>query len=308
MTTSKVLIALSTFAEYGSEPLDLLKASGLKYALNPSGRRLNESEILQLGADCEGIVAGVEPYTSQVLTQLPRLKCISRCGVGTDNVDKTKAHELGIKILNTPDPVIQPVAELTIAMMLDLLRHLTWHSLKMRGQKWEKKGGRNLQGCIVGLIGLGRIGRKVAELLRSFGAYVVGFDPHSEHAWAQKNGVELLSLQGLLKQSDIVSLHLSSDKNAPFVLSEKEIRSMKPGAMLINVARGEFVDEQALYNALADGHLAGAGLDVFSQEPYTGKLTTLDNVVLTPHAATLTRESRLEMETQAVENLLKALS
>jgi len=305
---TKVLVALSTFAEYGPQPLDLLKGSGFAYALNSSGRRLNESEILQLGADCDGIVAGVEPYTSDVLGQLPRLKCISRCGVGTDNVDKAKAGELGIQILNTPDPVIVPVAELTIGMMLDLLRHITWHTQSLRSQNWQKKGGRNLQGCCVGLVGLGRIGRKVAELLKAFEARVIGFDPHPDLGWAQKNGVELVSFENLLQQADMVSLHVSTDKSSPFVLAEKEIRSMKPGALIVNLARGEFIDESALYNALSDGHLAGAALDVFCKEPYTGKLCSLENILLTPHVATLTRESRLEMEKQAVENLLRVLS
>jgi D-3-phosphoglycerate dehydrogenase len=308
MTLPKVLVALSTFAEYGQEPLDLLRKSGFSFVLNSSGQRLKEEEILVLAKDCDGIVAGVEPYTSQVLAELPQLKCISRCGVGTDNVDKLKAKELGIKICNTPDPVVQPVAELTVGMMLDLLRQITWHTNSMREQKWQKKGGRNLQGCVVGLVGLGRIGRKVAEILKSFDARIVGFDPHPDQSWAKVNGVELVSYDNLLQSADIVSLHLSIEKTSSFILGEKEIWMMKPGSILINVARGEFVDENALYKALYDGHLSGAGLDVFAKEPYAGKLCSLENILLTPHVATLTRESRLEMEKQAVENLLRALA
>lgn len=308
MSPPKIFIALSTFAEYGDKPLELLRKSGLPFVLNLSGKRLTADGILKLAQDSDGIVAGVESYSSQVLTGLSKLKCISRCGVGIDNVDLVKAKELGIKVLNTPDPVVVPVAELTLGMMLDLLRHITWHTNSLRDQKWQKKGGQNLAGKTVGIIGLGRIGKKVAELLKSFDVRLIGSDLNCDEQWAAQNNVQIVSTQELLKLSDIVTLHLKADKNSPFMLGEKEIRLMKSDAILLNLSRGEFVDEDALYTALVDGHLAGAGLDVFLQEPYNGKLSTLDNVLLTPHIATLTAQSRLEMETQAVENLLVELT
>jgi D-3-phosphoglycerate dehydrogenase len=304
MTKPKILVALSTFAEYGKKPLVLLKESGYPFVLNPSGERLTAQGIIKLGADCQGIVAGVEPYTSQVLSELPKLKCISRCGVGIDNIDLIKTRKLGIKVFNTPDPVAVPVAELTIGMILDLLRKITWHTVSLRNQKWQKKGGQNLAGKTVGIIGLGRIGKKVAELLKSFDVRLIAADPYPDVKWARKHNVEMVPIKNLLKASDIVTLHLKSDKDSPFILGKKEIRLMKKGALLLNLARGEMVHEQALYDALKQGHLAGAGLDVFVQEPYSGKLSSLDNVIMTPHIATLTKESRLEMETQAVENLL----
>lgn len=304
MTKPKILVALSTFAQYGEKPVELLKNSGLPFVLNSTGQRLNTDDILKLGQDCQGIIAGVEPYTSVVLSQLSSLRCISRCGVGIDSIDLVKAKELEIKILNTPNPVIVPVAELTIGMMLDLLRQITWHTVTLRNQRWQKRGGHNLQGKTVGIIGLGRIGKKVAQLVKSFSAQVIAADSYPDQQWAKDHAVAIVAVEQLLKDSDIVTLHLKADKNIPFILGEKQIRMMKSGAFLLNLARGEMVDEQALYYALTQGHLAGAGLDVFAQEPYVGKLTTLDNVLMTPHIATLTAESRLEMETQAVENLL----
>ncbi|MCB9757499.1 MAG: phosphoglycerate dehydrogenase [Candidatus Omnitrophica bacterium] len=304
MTKPKILVALSTFAQYGEKPVELLKSSGLPFVLNSTGQRLNTDDILKLGQDCQGIIAGVEPYTKDVLSQLPNLRCISRCGVGIDSIDLAKAKELEIKILNTPNPVIVPVAELTVGMMLDLLRQITWHTVTLRNQKWQKKGGYNLQGKTVGIIGLGRIGKKVAQLLKSFSVDVIASDSYPDDLWAKENNIRMVSVEELLRNSDIVTLHLKTDKRFPFVLGEKEIRMMKSKAFLLNLARGEMVDENALYCALTQGHLAGAGLDVFSQEPYSGKLATLDNVLMTPHIATLTAESRLEMETQAVENLL----
>ncbi|MCB9771014.1 MAG: phosphoglycerate dehydrogenase [Candidatus Omnitrophica bacterium] len=306
--SAKILVALSTFAQYGQEPLDLLKKSGLSYTINPVSRRLSAEDILKFAQDCSGIVAGVEPYTSEVLSRLPQLKCISRCGVGIDNIDQSKAKSLGIKVLNTPDPVIVPVAELTIGMMLDLLRHITWHTVSLRKSQWQKKGGRNLRGQTVGIIGLGRIGKKVAEFLNHFGANVIATDLNPDQLWAQENHVAIVSIEEILTNADIVTLHLSTNQNAPFFLGEKEIRRMKAGAILLNLSRGELIDEQALFDALKEERLGGVGIDVFPQEPYLGKLTSLDNVIMTPHVATLTRESRLQMETQAVQNLLQSLS
>jgi len=305
MSAPQIFVALSTFGEYGQEPLEVLKTSGLPYTLNPTGRRLTPEEIMLYGADSRGIVAGVEPYTPEVLTKLPELKCISRCGVGTENIDLQKARELNIKVVNTPGVVIQPVAELTLGMMLDLLRKITFHTNLLKAKRWEKKGGSNLQGKRVGIIGLGRIGKRVAQILTVLDVQVVATDLNPDREWAEKNHVTLLSFDELLKTSDIVTLHVA---DVHFKLTAENMEMMKEGALLLNLSRGGQVDEEALYQNLKSGHLGGAGLDVFSQEPYTGKLCGLDNVVLTPHLATLTRESRVEMETQAVKNLIKGLS
>lgn len=303
----KVLIALSTFAENGSAPLDLLLASGRQYVLNPYGRRLVREEVANLGADCAGVVAGVEPYDAPVLDGMPHLRCISRVGVGVDNIDLALAAERRIEVRNTPDVVVAPVAELTLAMALDLLKRLTAHTCLLKAGRWEKLTGNMLEGRVVGLVGLGRIGRRVAEVLRALGAEVIGCDPGCDPAWASSAGVALVPLEGLLSAADVVSLHLAVPKDVAFRLGEAELGLMKPGALLVNVARGAYVDEDALFDALSSGRLGGAALDVFPEEPYHGRLATLDNVVLTPHVATLTQESRLRMETEAVANLLDCL-
>lgn len=307
MNQRKILVALSTFGEYGDMPLRLLKESGSPYTINPLKKRLVREEIIEMGKDCEGIIAGVEPYDDYVLEHLPKLRCISRCGVGIDNIAQEKAKERGICILNTPNVVIQPVVELTIAMIFDLLRKLSYHAALMRAKRWEKKAGHLLMGRKIGIIGLGRIGKRVAEVLKTLGAQVRGYDPFPDKQWAQAHGIEIVPCKQIIRESDVLLLHLSVISGAPFRLGEQEIRSMKQGAMVVNVARGEFIDEEALYGALNDGHLAGAALDVFPQEPYQGKLCTLDNIVLTPHLATLTEESRLQMETEATANLIEFL-
>jgi len=301
----KILIALQTFSEYSETPLKLLKNAGVEIVQNKLGHRLNQSEIIQLGKDCDGVIAGVEPYDAYVLNSLPNLKCISRCGVGVDSIDQETANKKSIAILTTPDAVVQPVAEMTIAMIFDLLRFVTLHTSILKSGRWERRAGHLLSSKRVGVIGLGRIGKKVSEMLKTLNADVCGHDIKPDREWADKVGVKLKSLQEILKTSDILCLHVSILKDSSFVLGSSEISKMKKGAIIVNTSRGQVIDEVALYEALRSGHLGGAGLDVFSSEPYHGPLCELDNVVLTPHISTLTEESRTEMEIEAVKNLLR---
>ncbi len=304
----KIFVTLSTFAQQGDEPLNILKESGIPFIVNESGKRITKEELIAQGKDCTGVVAGVEPYDKEVFDHLPNLQCISRCGVGIDSINLAMAKERGIVVCNTPDVIVPPVAELTVAFAFDLLRNVTQYTLLMRGKKWQRMTGFLLQGKKVGVLGLGRIGKRVAEMMLALGADVYGADIAPDHAWVEKAGVKLVSLNELLKISDILSIHLSFSADNPFQLGKEEIAMMKQGSFVINVARGNFLDETALHEALKNGHLAGAALDVYSQEPYTGLLCECDNVILTPHVATLTKESRLQMETEAVKNLVDYLS
>jgi D-3-phosphoglycerate dehydrogenase len=299
-----IFVALSTFGEYDKGPIKIIERSGHPFSINPLGRRLAQEEILKFAKGACGVIAGVESYDGFVLDSLPGLRCISRCGAGTDNIDKEKAKSLGIRVLNTPDVVVQPVAELTVAMIFDLMRKLSYHTGLMRLKKWEKGVGSLLAGKKVGVIGLGSIGKKVCELMFKLDTVVYGTDITVDLQWAKEKSVKIVSLNELLQICDIVSVHVSIDKENPFQLGKRELATMKEGAYLINTSRGQTIDEEALYEALKSGHLSGAGLDVFSQEPYKGKLCDLDNVVLTPHVATLTRESRIKMEMEAASNLI----
>jgi len=302
--SNKIFVALATYAEYGDAPLKLLKESGFPYILNTLGKRLSRDEIIDLGRDSEGVIAGVEPYDDYVLDRLPNLRCISRCGVGLDNIALPKAKEKNVAVLNTPDVVIRPVAEMTIAMIFDLMRKLSYHTALLKSGRWEKSPGNLLAGKSVGVLGLGRIGKKVAEILRRLDTDVYGTDLFPDYAWAKAAGVTIVPFEELLRVSDILTLHLSTMKGNLLRLGEKEIPSMKKGSVLINTARGQVVDETALYDALVSGHLAGAALDVFPEEPYHGKLCELNNIVLTPHVSTLTIESRIQMELEATVNLI----
>lgn len=303
----KVLISPSSFGQCGAEPLDLLTKAGFEPIINPFGRRLTADEVVGLGHECVGIVAGLEPLDRNVLDQLPTLRCISRVGVGMDNVDLQTAASKGVEVRNTPDGPTQAVAEFTVGLALALLRRIPQSDRNLRDGIWQKEMGSLLHEKTVGVVGLGRIGRKVAELFLALGCVVVATDPIPDHEWLKKHTISMIPLNHLLSDSDIITLHLAHEPGAGPVIGEEEINRMKRTAFLINSARGEVLDEDALCSALSEERIGGAALDVFRVEPYHGSLVKLDNVVLTPHLASYAREGRLRMEVAAVQNLLNVL-
>jgi D-3-phosphoglycerate dehydrogenase len=303
----KILTSPSSFGQISSKPFDLLEEQGYEVINNPYGRKLTENEVIDLAKNCIGIVAGVESFNKNVLDALPRLKCISRVGVGMDSVDLDYAEKCGVSVVNTPDGPTRSVAELTLAMTLSLLRKIPQAHSALIQKKWEKQIGNLIFEKQIGIIGLGRIGRLVAELFRGIGNPVIGYDLNPDKHWAKSVGVEIKSFNEVLNKADILTLHIpvSSDKSP--IISEKEINLMKNGSFLINISRGGVVDEDVLYGALKDKKLAGAAVDVFSKEPYDGPLCELDNIILTPHLGSYAAEGKLQMEIDAVQNLINEL-
>lgn len=238
---------------------------------------------------------------------LPHLKCISRVGVGMDSVDLEYAETKGITVVNTPDGPTRGVAELTLALTMSLLRKVPQADAALKDRRWEKKIGNLLLNKKVGVIGLGRIGRSVAQIFRALGNPVKGYDLYPNEEWASQYGVELCSMEELLSDSEIITLHVPGNTDGSPVLGVDQINMMKRGVFLINVARGGVVDEQALLEALKSNFLGGAAIDVFSEEPYSGPFCDLENVVLTPHLGSYAKEGKLQMEIDAVENLLRVL-
>lgn len=302
-----ILVTLSTFSVDSDEPLRLLQKSGFTFRTNPYGRRMEPEEVVELGRKSRGLVAGVERYTADTLSRLPNLQCISRSGSGIDNIDLVEAERRGIGVLNTADEPTAAVAELTLAIMLALLRQFPRLDLLMHERKWERLTGHLLAGKMVGIIGLGRVGRRVIELVQAFDAIAVGTDPYPDSEWAHAHDVQLLELPELLARVDIVTIHASASREHQLRLGAAELAKMKQGAWLINMARGDMVDDVALNEVLVSGRLSGAGLDVFPEEPYRGCLCDNNRVVLSPHQATLTVETRTSMETRAVKNLVQYL-
>ena len=301
----KNAITTTSFAKFDNQPMQLLNDAGYEVALNPYGRKLSGHEVVELAKNAAGIIAGTESLDRSVLKKLPCLKIISRCGVGVDNIDPAAALELNIKVVNTPFGPTLAVAELTVGLILDLLRKATLMDREMRAGIWEKHMGNLLCGKSVGIIGLGRIGQKTAELLMAFECKLAYYDN------ARINGlknlrIKKLELYDLLQTSDIMTIHVSGKYEKP-LLGDQEFKMMKKGAWIVNVSRGGVVDEEMLFNALKDGYLAGAALDVFEKEPYNGPLKNLKNIILTPHIGSYAKEARTEMEIQAARNLIEGL-
>lgn len=304
---NKILTSPSSIGQVGPEPFDLLIANGFEIINNPYGRKLTEDEVIELAKDCTGIVAGVEPLTARVMDALPHLKCISRVGVGMDNVDLEYAKQKGIVVVNTPDGPTRAVAELTLAMTLSLLRKIPQADAALKNKLWKKQIGNLIFEKQIGIIGLGRIGRMVAELFRGIGNPVMGYDLYPDGKWASQKGVVLKSFDEVVMQADILTLHIPGNKDKTPVIGQKEFDKMKEGSFFINIARGGVIDEEALFQALSTQKLAGAAVDVFSKEPYDGPLCDLDNIVLTPHLGSYAQEGKLQMEIDAVRNLINAL-
>ena len=302
---SKLVISTSSFDIHNNPYIERLIKEGLQIVSNPFQRKMSEDEILTLlGEDTIGLLAGIEPLTKKVLTSAQGLKVIARCGAGLDSVDLDAARQCNILVSNTPEAPAQAVSELTIGLILSVLRQIgSTHRLIQNGQ-WPRTQGHLLAAQTVGIIGLGHIGRRVAALCLAFGAKVIAHDSYIQQTHLD---IPLFSFDQLIKEADVISLHISYSHNTHHLIDADTLNHMKPGAVLINAARGGLIDEHALVEALTAGHIAGAALDVFEQEPYQGPLLNCDNVVMTSHIGSLAKESRQRMELEAAENLLNGL-
>lgn len=306
-----VLITTSSFGTHDLQPSASLHEAGHTVHANPFGRTLTEAEIGRLLKQHQpiGLIAGLEPLTASVLQEAAAyLKVISRCGAGLDNVDVEAARRCGMSVYATMEAPAQAVAELTVGFMLDLARGVTAADRTLRAGQWRKSAGFLLSELTIGIVGLGRIGKRVASLLRGFEAPLIGTDPSpGANAWATQHAVAMMALEEVLCRADIVSLHVPGASGRPPLIGERQLRLMKPDAFLINTARGGLVDEVALVEALNGGRLAGAAIDTFSHEPYDGPLRQAERAVLTPHIGSYARAARRRMEQEAVENLLQGL-
>ena len=301
MTTEKVLISTSSF-DLELPEIKALEVAGYEVVLNPHGRRLTEEEISKLlSEDVVGLIAGLEPLTQAVIEKAQNLRVISRCGIGMDNVDIEAADNHKVRVFNTPDAPTKAVAELSVGLMLDCLRGISNQDRNIRNSSWHRPMGGLLGSRTVGLIGYGRIGRKVAEYLRGFGANIIMYDP-----FAAEDPL-YVTFETLLSQADIVSLHIPYTEESHHLIDAAALSQMKQGSILINTARGGLVDEDALIEALASGRLAAAALDVYEKEPYVGPLTNAENVVLTAHVGSYAKEARREQESLAARNVLAGL-
>lgn len=300
----RVAIGPSSFAGEDKTPIELLEQAGCEIVPNPFGRRLTEDEIIEHLKGIDGLIAGLEPLNAKVIGSAPQLKAIARVGIGVTNVDFDAAKEHGVAVSNTPDGPVAAVAEMTLTALLALCRQLVPTNRALHNKEWKKSIGRGLIGAKMLLIGYGRIGRKVGELAQAFGAEISVFDPYADAA-SIPEGVSLVGdLNAALSGADIISLHASG---TDCLLGESEFAQIQDGTILLNSARGELVDEAVLCAALDSGKISGAWFDAFVEEPYAGPLCDYEQVLLSPHVGTYTKQCRLGMESAAVHNLLRDL-
>ncbi len=310
--SKKILITPKSFRNHKQKAYPLLESKGYEIIENNLGRTMTEAEIIECAKeDVVGIIIGIDPLSASVLQELKDLKAISKYGVGMDNIDLVKAAELGIKVQNAVGTNNVSVAELAIALIFTLARDIPVISAGVKNGGWSRTCGFELTGKKLGLVGGGMIGREVARRSRGLEMQVSIYDPwFKDEQFLDQYGITRLDdLDALFSQSDIISLHVPATAETRNIINKDSLSRMKSNAILINTSRGELVDEQALYDALVSGQIAGAAQDVFSSEPPAKdeKLLTLHNFILTPHIGAFTAEAGEKMALVSTHNLLELL-
>jgi len=255
----------------------------------------------------DGVIAGTELYSEEILSQLPNLKVISRLGVGLDNIDLTFAKSQGLKIYKTNTTPALAVVELTLGLILNLLRKINVQNNQLKQGAWEKQLGELFSGKTLGIVGLGTIGKQLVKLLKGFNLNIIAYDLHQDEIFAKEHDIQYNEFEILLNKSDIVSIHLNLTDDTNKLFDFNILKKMKRNAILVNTSRGEIINEEDLIKALNEKLIQGAGLDVFENEPYNGSLINYDNVILTPHIGAYAKEIRMQMELEAAQNLIMGL-
>ncbi|MGE5633408.1 MAG: phosphoglycerate dehydrogenase [Caulobacteraceae bacterium] len=280
---NKVLVTNASFAKYSKKAQETLENYGLGI-VRPKQPVTNGDELLGYLDDVVAIITGLEPITREVIYSAPKLKVIAKHGIGVDNIDLDAAKEKGIVVVNSPGTNREAVADLVFGLMLSLARKIHKSDNQVRAGEWPKVFGYSVGGKTIGIIGLGAIGRSIVQRAKGFNMKVIAFDKFWSKEYAEANGVVYSDIDGILREADFISLHVPLTEDTRNLIGADQLAMMKPTAYLINAARGGVVDENALYKALVEGKIAGAGLDVFSSEPPTDSpLLGLENVIVTPH-------------------------
>ena len=294
--------------------IEMIHAAGHELTIGPDfvgvsrGQEVS-SEVHALLAGHDALVVGGVEIGREVIEASPQLRVISRTGVGYDAVDAAAAAEHGIPVVIAVGSNHITVAEYAFGLMLVLGRQMLPHHQIAIGGEWRRVANSDLAGKTLGIAGLGRIGRALADRALAFEMEVIGYEAYPDREFVESRAIELVEIDQLCRRSDFISLHLPATDETTEIINAERLELMKPSAYVVNTARGGLIDESALYTALKDGQIAGAGLDVFEPEPPVGSpLLELPNVIASPHAAGLSRESMHRMGYQAVENALAVLS
>lgn len=305
-----ILVTSSTFGEKNKKPKEMLKRiKNLKVTYNKTGKKYTKKSLMTLLKKYNpiGIIAGTEEYDSEVLNCCKNLKAISRIGVGLDSVDLIECKKRKIKVKNTPNAPVNAVAEIVIGQIINLTRRIQESDKNIRKKIWKKHIGKEIKDCVIGIIGCGRTGSAVFNKISTFNPKKILTNDLIPKRATSLPGSNFSSKEEIIKKCDIITIHIPLNKRNKDYLSKKEFDLMKNNLIILNFSRGGIINEDYLYLWLKRNPEARAAIDTFEEEPYIGKLIKLNNCYLTSHIGGYSEKSRLNMEREAVKNLLKEL-
>lgn len=310
LAQSKVLVTPTSFGKFNHALKDELETCVNEVVYNDSGRLLSSSELSELLPGFDGYIAGLDEIDAAAIRSTSRLKVIARYGVGVSSVDLEAAKKKGIIVTNTPGANSQSVAELTLGLILNLIRPIffAWQQTRFGG--WPRTKGLSLVGKTVGIFGLGAIGKEVVRRLSGFECQILAYDVAIAQDFVQQYGIQIANPDELITKSDVLTLHVPVTDGTRNMVNAEFLSMMKVGAFLVNTSRGELIDENALYEALENGGLAGAALDVFQDEPPGDGhfLASHPKVIATPHMGAHTDGAANAMGEMALRDCLAVLS
>lgn len=311
MSRGKLLVTGPRFLRDFEMVRPELERLGFEIVKTDVNQQLSEDELIALVGDIDATICGGDKWTARAMDAAPKLKVICKWGTGTDAIDFDAARQRGILVRNVPDAFSVPVADSTMCFMLNFARRIPWLDRDIKAGRWTPLDGTTLAECTLGVIGLGNIGSTVLRRARAFGMKLLGCDPRQDLPLQliDDTGVEVVQMDELLKRSDFVSLHCDLNPSTRGLIGERELKLMKPTAVLINTSRGPVVQQAAIEKALLEGTIAGAGLDVFEIEPIpaTSLLLKMDNVLLTPHLSQSSERAAHRAHWQVIRNVVELL-
>lgn len=305
----KILVTARSFGKADDRAINLLKENDCEIVRLPEDGEENMRTLLEREiTSADGVIAGLEEYDRDLINSAEKLKVISRYGVGYDKVDVDAAKDKGITVTITPGANGDSVADLAVALMLDVARNVTIMDDSFKAGEKKRPQGVELWGKTLGIVGAGRIGQGVARRCKGFHMDILCYDIYPNEAFREETGAKYVSLEELIRNADFISLHSPLTEETRNMIGKKELDEMKEDAIIVNTARGGIIDEEALYDALKNGKIRGAALDALADEhTFPDKLASLPNCILTPHAGATTKEAVSKMSYMAAENLVEVL-
>jgi D-3-phosphoglycerate dehydrogenase len=306
--TFRVISTSPTFGYYVFEPTEYLRHHGCELDLLPQGKKMSEEELIECAKRYHAMIVGTEKITESVIQASKDLKVIAKHGTGVDNIDVKASSARGIAVISAPGANSDAVADLTIGLLLSVARSIPFADRSVKEGGWPRIVGFQFNGKVLGIIGFGQIGKKVAKRALGFDMKILASDIFKDEDFVRKWGITYLPLEELLAESDFLSIHVPLTPATRRLIKEKELRLMKKDSFLVNISRGDIVDEEALYQALKEGRIRGAALDVFSDEPpKESPLLELNNVITTPHMGGYTFEALKETGMICVRGIVDVL-